>query len=243
MIGRFLASTPLRYLLLFNYSRRDDWVRKRAAEVATGSRVLDLGAGSAPYRSSFAHCDYRTQDFAQLTGDQLRHGAYTRVDYVCDAAAVPVEDDSFDVVLNTEVLEHVPEPVAVIREISRMLKPGGLLLLTAPLGSGIHQEPFHFYGGYTPYWYQRFLREAGFDQIEVVANGGFFRMFGQESLRYLQLSTPWTMGLYGLAWAPLWLILVPILGLLVPALAPLLDPLDRERRFTVGYFVRARKRP
>ncbi len=243
MIGRLIARTPLRHILLFNYSRRDDWVAARAAEVPPGSRVLDLGAGSAPYRAHFAHCEYRTQDFTQLTGDQLRDGAYTRVDYVCDAAHVPVDDGSFDLVLSTEMLEHVPDPVAVVREIARILKPEGALLLTAPLGSGIHQEPYHFYGGYTPYWYRHFLGEASFESIEVIANGGFFRMFGQESVRFLQLSAPWRLGIVtGVLWAPFWCLLFPVLGIALPAVAPWLDRFDREQRFTVGYFVRARKR-
>jgi len=243
MIGRLIARTPLRHILHFNYARRDAWVAARAAEVKPGSRVLDLGAGSAPYRTLFAHCEYRTQDFTQLTGDQLRDGAYTRVDYVCDAAHVPVNDGSFDLVLSTEMLEHVPDPVAVVREIARILKPEGVLLLTAPLGSGIHQEPYHFYGGYTPYWYRHFLGEAGFDPIEIVPNGGFFRMFGQESVRFLQLSAPWRLGVVaGVLWTPFWCLLFPILGIGLPSVAPWLDGFDRERRFTVGYFVRARKR-
>lgn len=78
-----------------------------------------------------------------------------------------MEDASFDVVLCTEVLEHEPEPIRAVHEFARIVRPGGKLLLTAPLGSGLHQDPFHFYGGYTPYWYRRFLTEAGFDNIEV----------------------------------------------------------------------------
>ncbi|HBH80922.1 MAG TPA: SAM-dependent methyltransferase, partial [Nitrospira sp.] len=41
----------------------------------------------------------------------------------------------------------------------------------------------HYYGGYTPWWYRRFLMAAGFEQIEIEANEGSFRFFGQESLR------------------------------------------------------------
>ncbi len=91
---------------------------------------------------------------------QLRHGGYAAIDYVCDITQIPVEPATFDVVLCTEVLEHHPEPINVVAELARVLKPGGVLLLTAPLGSGIHQEPYHFYGGYTPFWYRRFLRRA-----------------------------------------------------------------------------------
>ncbi len=226
----------------FNLVKRDRWIETQAKAVATGARVLDVGAGSCPYRALFAHCDYRTQDFQQLPGVQLRDGSYGTIDYVSDATAIPVSDGSFDAVICAEMLEHVPDPASVVREIGRVLRPGGTLILTAPLGSGIHQEPYHYYGGFTPYWYKHFLREAGFSDIQIEANGGFFRHYGQESLRYLQLSAPGRLPpVAAMLWAPLWITLIPVMGVLLPFLGPILDRYDRERRFTVGYFVRAVK--
>ncbi len=240
-LKQFLLINPL---FAFNLVNIDRWVRAQAAGLPAGSRVLDVGAGACPYRALFAHCDYRTQDLAPLKGEQLRQGRYGQIDYVGDATAIPAPDAEFDAILCTEVLEHLPEPIRVIHEMGRLLKPGGVLLLTAPLGSGIHQEPYHFYGGYTPFWYRRFLAEAGFETIEVEANAGFFRFFGQEAIRFLQLSAPWRVRaglLPRLLWSPFWLVLAPFLGLVMPALGMLLDPWDRERHFTVGYFVRARR--
>jgi 2-polyprenyl-3-methyl-5-hydroxy-6-metoxy-1,4-benzoquinol methylase len=78
----------------------------------------------------FSHCLYRTQDFVSLAPTQVAEGAYTAIDYVCDAESIPAADGSFDVILCTEVLEHVPEPVKVLQEIARLLCPGGLLELT-----------------------------------------------------------------------------------------------------------------
>ncbi len=234
-----LAQSPL---FAFNQLLRDRWMTEQASRVPEGSRVLDVGAGSSPYRRLFAHCDYHTQDFAQLDAEQLRHGGYGPIDYVSDATAIPVPDAGFDLVLCTEMLEHVPEPIRVIRELARILKPGGRLLLSAPLGSGLHQEPYHFYGGYTPYWYQRFLTEAGFEQILVQANAAFPRFFAQESIRFVRVTAPHALEmpqLQRLAWAPLWLLLAPILALGVPLIAAWLDRYDREPRFTVGYHVTA----
>lgn len=226
----------------FNLINRDRWVADQARRLPAGSKILDVGAGSCPYRHLFDHCDYRTQDVALLQGDQLRQGAYGRIDYVGDAASIPAPDGEFDAVLCTEMLEHHPEPIRVVEELARILKPGAILLLTAPLGSGIHQEPYHFYGGYTPYWYEKFLGEAGFKELSIQPNEGFFRFFGQESLRYLQLSAPWRIPsgvLVKVLWAPLWALLVPLLGLLMPTVGVLIDRWDQEKRFTVGYHVRA----
>jgi len=231
-------------LFSFNVIRRDRWIAQQAELLPPGTKVLDVGAGSCPYRHLFSHCEYRTQDLAPLRDDQLRHGGYGRLDYVSDLASIPVPDGSFGAVLCTEVLEHHPEPIAVVKELARILEPGGRLILTAPLGSGIHQEPYHFYGGYTPWWYERFLSAAGFGSIHVEANEGSIRFFGQEAIRFLQSTAPARLKAPLLAkwfWAPVWLGMMPLLGLLVPVVCKVLDRYDQERRFTVGYHVIARR--
>jgi len=177
--------------------------------------------------------------------DQWRHGGYAQIDVVSEANAIPVSDASFDVIICTEVLEHVPEPIAVVREFGRIVAPGGRLILTAPLGSGIHQEPYHFYGGYTPYWYRRFLKEAGFDSIIITANAGTLRHIAQETIRFVAMTRPFGFAAswyLQLLWLPFWLLLAPILALAVPLAAKLLDRFDREQRFTVGYHVAAIRR-
>jgi SAM-dependent methyltransferase len=238
-LRRRLARTDL---FAFNQLRRDAWVRRQAALVPVGARVLDVGAGSCPYRELFAGCEYKTQDFSALPPGQLGGLGYGQIDYVGDASNIPVPDASFDVILCTEVLEHVPDPADVVREFARILKPRGRLLLTAPLGSGIHQEPYHYYGGFTPYWYERFLGEAGFGKLEIEPNEGSFRSFGQEAQRFVIASRPFGSGrpwVTEILWAPAWLLLAPVLALAVPLLARYLDRHDAERRFTVGYHVAA----
>ena len=230
----------------FNNIERNKWVESQAMSLSKGSRILDAGAGSCPYRSFFLHCEYKTQDFTNLTDDQLSYGQYGNIDYVCDIAAIPVNDSSFDAILCSEVLEHVPDPVKVINEFARIIKPGGKLILTAPLGSGLHQEPFHFYGGYTPFWYDKYLSEAGYGSIKIEANGGSLRACGQESMRFIQLSRPFTIGMplwVELLWLPVWLILMPIMLLIVPYMSYLLDKYkyERDEDFTIGYHVTAER--
>ena len=244
MLQTFKSRLGRSDLFAFNVRNRDLWVAAQAGKIPAGTRVLDAGAGSAPYRALFSHCRYETQDFVQLNDDQLRHGAYGKMDYVCDLTAIPVADATFGAILCTEVIEHHPEPIRVVNELARILAPGGRLLLTAPLGSGIHQEPYHYYGGYTPYWYERFLAAAGLTNIRVEANAGSLRHFGQESVRFLRMTAPFRqkMGMLAeLAWLPFWLLLLPILGLIVPLASQLMDRFDTARRFTVGYHVVAER--
>ena len=95
------------------YLRR--FLERAAGEVAPGALVLDAGAGRAQYRGLFAHARYETADFLAVKGKR-----YVQPDYVCDLAAIPVEDARFDHVICTQVLEHLPEPLCLC---SRELRP------------------------------------------------------------------------------------------------------------------------
>jgi SAM-dependent methyltransferase len=225
----------------FNTERRREWIARQAAAIPRGSRVLDVGAGVGQYRSLFGHCDYRAHDFAL---EPATSGHYTPLDYQSDITAIPVPDASFDVVLCTEVLEHVPEPIAAVGEMVRILRPGGVLLISAPLGSHLHQEPYHFYGGYTPHWYRRFLPTAGCDVTSIEANEGFFSFFGQEAQRFGELLRPRhtrPLGLMRSAFlSVVWIAWLPAAQLL-PLLGGLFDRWDLERIATIGYHVVAVK--
>ena len=227
------------YICRFNQTCRDLWVAEQASIVPPGSKVLDVGAGPCRYRERFAHCYYHAHDFAQLSSH------YGKLDYVSDILEIPVADASFDCILCTEVLEHVPEPIKAVHEIARILRPGGRLILTAPLGCGVHQEPYFFYGGYSSFWYTKFLTEAGFTDVKVESNAGFFRFYGQESGRFATL----LFKAAGVRWwlrlilFPLLIVLKLLFGGFMPLVCCWLDKLYFYPRFTVGYHVTAIRNP
>jgi len=228
----------LRDFFVFNQANRDGWVARQASLIPAGAHVLDVGAGSGPYKHWFSRCVYKAHDFEKLKPGQLREkSSYIQCDYVSDICSIPVDDGSFDVILCTEVLEHVPEPIVAVKEMARILKRGGKLILTAPLGSGLHQEPFHFYGGYTPHWYRRFLTEAGFGEIRIDPNRGFFSHYGQESLRFAQMMAPWKGG-GRIVWLPIWCVSI-LWGLMASGMARVWDRMDKEKGYTIGYHVTA----
>lgn len=182
------STIPLEEIHDFNQRSRDRWVQEKATEIPNGSLVLDIGAGTCPYRNLFNHCDYKTHDFKQYEGEKLGGGTdYGAIDYVSNITNLPLETNSVDVVVCTEVLEHVQEPIKALKELIRIVKPNGKLLITAPLGSGLHQLPFHYYGGYSPEWYRHFSAKFGCKVNELIPNGGFFKLMAQESARIASL--------------------------------------------------------
>lgn len=226
----------------FNQYNRDQWMARQALRVPKGARVLDAGAGKGLYRHLFSHCDYRTQDFER---EPSTIGKYTKLDFKSDITAIPVPNCSFDAIICTEVLEHVPDPVKVLIEFNRILTSNGLLLLSAPLCSFLHQEPYHFYGGFTPYWYRKYLKETFFDIESIERNRGFFSLFGQESRRFSDLIQPGQIAKVPLGTKLLlitiWLVTLPFTKALFPLLGGWIDNLKLETIATVGYHVIARK--
>lgn len=237
-----LVRDSLRSVLEYNRYERDRWVERQAAALPEGTRILDVGAGPGPYRGVLAHCEYKAHDFGQEP-DTL--GRYTKLDFESDILHIPAVSGSFDAILCTEVLEHVPDPIGAVREMARLLRPGGRLLLTAPLGSLLHQEPYHFYGGFTPHWYFKFLAEAGFEDVRIERNAGFFRWFGQESLRFIQHLDPRRTARMApgarIAATLLWIAAAPFCYGVFPFAGSWLDRQQLETTGTAGYHVTARR--
>jgi SAM-dependent methyltransferase len=148
------------------YLRR--FLERAAAGVQPGELVLDAGAGRAQYRGLFAHARYETADFMAVKGKK-----YRQPDYVCDLVAIPVEDGRYGHVVCTQVLEHLPEPLRVVAEIGRVLKPGGTLWLSAPLFYAEHEKPYDFFR-YTQFGLRRLLEDAGFEVLEIAWLEGYF---------------------------------------------------------------------
>ncbi|MGV1098501.1 class I SAM-dependent methyltransferase [Thiovibrio sp. JS02] len=169
-----------------NEQNREAWLEKTLRALPPGSRILDAGAGTQQYRKFCRHLQYVSQDFAQYDGAgdsaglQVNDFDYGKLDIVSDIAAIPEPDSSFDAIMCIEVLEHVPDPIAAVKEFSRLLKPNGALIITAPFCSLTHFSPYHFSSGLNAYWYRKHLPGNGLEVIELTANGNFFEFVAQE---------------------------------------------------------------
>ena len=168
---------------------RGIWVQKQLRSLPAGESVLDAGAGECRYKKHCNHLQYTSQDFGKYGGEgdgvglQIREWDTSRIDIMGDITNIPVEDKTFDNILCTEVLEHLPHPEKAIKEFARILKNKGRLILTAPFCSQTHFAPFHFCTGFNIYWYREILKKYGFEIVEYQTNGNYFDFLGQELLR------------------------------------------------------------
>lgn len=169
---------------------RQGWLAQVLGRLPDSTRILDAGAGELRNKKYCDHLNYVAQDFCQYAGqakggDGLHNQAWdtSRIDLVSDITEIPASDESFDAVLCSEVLEHVPEPMRALDEFARLLRPGGMLILTAPFSSLVHQAPFHFCSGFSKYWYMHHLERRGFEIIELTPNGDWYALLEQELAR------------------------------------------------------------
>jgi ubiquinone/menaquinone biosynthesis C-methylase UbiE len=172
-----------------NEATRVEWIKKTLAGMTQGTRILDAGAGERPFRKFCAHLDYVAQDFGEYDGSgdnkglQMGKWDQAQLDILSDITRIPEPDASFGAIMCTEVLEHLQDPLAAIREFRRLLKVGGYLILTSPFCSLTHFSPFHFYSGFNRYFYKQHLEGMGFRIIEILSNGNYFEFLGQELRR------------------------------------------------------------
>jgi SAM-dependent methyltransferase len=130
--------------------------------------VLDVGSGAQPYRPLLPQdARYRAID-VRIAGEAFGYDMPDTTYFEGDTW--PVEDDSVDVVLATETLEHVPNPAGFLAEVHRVLRPGGRLILTVPFAARWHYIP-HDYWRYTPSSLRNLFEAAGLGDVVVHARG------------------------------------------------------------------------
>lgn len=183
-----------------NQATRDAWLRRTLAEIPAGWRILDAGAGELQYRPFCAHLTYVSQDFGEYDGAGDARGLQTdqwdqsQLDIMSDILNIPEPDESFDAVMCIEVLEHLPDPVGALRELTRLLRPEGRLILTAPFCSLTHFSPYYFQTGYSRYFYEHWLPELGYAILDIEWNGNFFEYVAQELRRVPEVAARYCRG-------------------------------------------------
>ena len=168
---------------------REFWVAEKLHKLKKNTKILDAGAGECYYQRYCRHLAYTSQDFGKYDGKGDRKGIQTKtrdsskIDIISDITNIPVASGSFDAVLCVEVFEHLPRPLDALAELSRVLKKGGILILTAPRQSITHYSPYYFYAGFSENFYKDNVPGYGFTIEEIYTYGNYFDVLSLELLR------------------------------------------------------------
>lgn len=126
-------------------------------------RILDLGSGLGPFQEYLKEQEVISIDYTSKGRPMV----------IGSAMELPFKEGLFDGVICTEVLEHLPEPQACLREIARVLKAGGYVYITVPMTWYLHYEP-HDYYRFTKYGLAYSLTRQRFETVKIERLGGLY---------------------------------------------------------------------
>lgn len=148
-------------------------VYQPAFHVHARGRLLDLGCGKVPFYAAYRDS---IRESTCVDWPQTLH-CNPHIDVYCDLTQpLPFDSGSFDTVLSSDVIEHLPDPVLAFQEMGRMLRPGGKLLLNTPFLYMLHEVP-HDYYRHTRYSLERLTRLGGMEVLELAEIGGLQDVF------------------------------------------------------------------
>lgn len=127
-------------------------------------RLLDLGCGKVPLYGAYRDLVVDVTCVDWVAGEH--------VDLNCDLSApLPIESAQYDTIILSDVLEHVPDPSLLWQEMTRLLKPGGKVMMNVPFLYWLHAHP-HDYYRFTQFALERFVRINGLAMITLQPLGG-----------------------------------------------------------------------
>jgi 2-polyprenyl-3-methyl-5-hydroxy-6-metoxy-1,4-benzoquinol methylase len=138
---------------------------KEALDKYAKKKLLDLGCGNKPYKEWYGPLTESS------TGCDAVQSSENVVDTICLANELPYQNESFDTVFSTQVLEHVFDQQQMINEAARVLKKDGSLILSVPFTWELHEEPYDFFR-ITKYGLKEMFEKSGFEIDYIKANGG-----------------------------------------------------------------------
>lgn len=197
----------------------------RHLRLLTG-RVIDLGCGISPYRIDILQV---AEEYIGVDWSNSYHDL-SNVDVLINISGpLSLENECADTVVSFQVMEHLPEPGFFLSECYRILRSWGKLFITVPFNWHVHEAPYDYFR-YTRHGLEYLLQQAGFIDILIEENTGFWQMwilkFNYHTAR--------------LARGPIKIFMIPI-WFLGQVVSPVLDGIDRHPQETASYTVIAGK--
>lgn len=133
-------------------------------------KLLDFGCGSSPYKNLLL----TNSNITKYIGLDIENSPLYKnsVDLLWNGITIPLENNSINTIIATEVFEHIPDLEKSLKEIYRVLQDNGLIFFTVPFLWPLHDIPYDEYR-YTPFSLNRHLENVGFKKINIKALGGW----------------------------------------------------------------------
>jgi len=168
-IGEIVSNT-LRYNLIESIFSQYDF---------TDSYLLDLGCGKKPYQKIYNHKVKKTIGVDVQSSPHLNHD----MDIIYDGVNIPFGDNEFEIVLCTEVIEHVLDTEKFLHEIKRILKPNGYLIITFPFLQTLHETPNDFFR-FTPFFIKNKMEQLHFTIVQNYGISGELGFIISQFVKY-----------------------------------------------------------
>jgi len=175
--------------------------KKSIAHLPIGSKILNIGSGSNIIREDVINVD---------------RAKYSGVKVVADAHNLPFENNSADAVICESLLEHVKDPQVVVNEIHRILKPNGMIYISAPFIIPFHSSPHDYYR-----WTDSGLRELlkDFQETELGILVGPTNTMTYVLREWLALALSFNINILRQLWALVFMVIFAPINLLDHILA------------------------
>ncbi|MGO8822764.1 MAG: class I SAM-dependent methyltransferase [Desulfomonilaceae bacterium] len=177
---------------------------------AVRGRTLDVGCGSKPYERHFNAKEY--------IGIEIE-GRNKDADFHYDGSIFPFGDEEFDSVVASQVLEHVFNPKEFLSEINRVLRPGGVFLITVPFVWDEHEQPYD-YARYSSFGLIHLVQNHGFEIVESRKSTDDVRALFQMINTYIYKKTVTNNNLLNLLLSLVFMAPFNILGEILAAVLP-----------------------
>jgi SAM-dependent methyltransferase len=186
-------------------------VKNFKQQIKENDLVLSVGDGPSHYRPLFKK--YIGFDISKSLS----------IDFMADIYRIPIKSNSIPSIINIQVMEHLKYPEKALKELNRIMKPGGKMLITAPQGCALHDEPYDFFR-YTPYSLKFLLEESDFEVKEIKPRGGYFWYLANR-LKHIEKFSPRIIKPFVIA----------LFSFFIPLIFFYLDKVDKEKKLTLGY--------
>ena len=177
-------------------------------------KTLDVGCGQKPYEELFSSSQY-----IGLEIDSEENRKNKKADFFYDGSTFPFPDAEFNSMVLNQVFEHVFNPDEFLHEANRVIKPGGMLLLTVPFVWDEHEQP-HDYARYSSFGIRSLLEKHGFAVVEQRKSISDLRVIFQIANGYIFKKTVSKNGYVNLLVTLMLMAPLNILGELLAKLLP-----------------------